>query len=261
MNITIINDCKDVNAAGRQVTRAAALCDAPVSYIAVHNDIEAAGNLIDTLDALDGHKGIVLVNVAPRNGAAKKWKNGTPFGYFWCNNTLVVATIDGYTLSLIKKFGLAKDITVLEVADTLDQMIVQKQFSPEKRDTVVNTQFRSLNFSPHVAAFLWAGYELAGEAWPITNVPDAPPTVWWIDNFGNCKTTLTTEDLNGQDHLETIFGTLPYHPRLKDVPDGEMAVITGSSGFGEQRFLELVAQDVSGSFTKQHTVTTGMPII
>ncbi|MBI1839007.1 MAG: hypothetical protein HYR95_01760, partial [Candidatus Colwellbacteria bacterium] len=103
MNITIINDCRDANAAGRQAARAATLLGGTVAFIGVTNDLEASGNLIDALDAIEGKGGIVLVNVAPRNGTAKKWENGTPFGYFWYKETLVLASVDGLTLSLVKK--------------------------------------------------------------------------------------------------------------------------------------------------------------
>ena len=115
MHITIINDCKDANAAGRQMARAAGLIEAPVSFVGVSSDLEAAGNLIDMLDAYGDSAGILLVNVAPRNGKAKKWQNGTPFGYFWYKKILVLSSIDGLTLSLVKKLQLVDSINVLDI--------------------------------------------------------------------------------------------------------------------------------------------------
>src|SRR5688572_12965729 len=98
MFVTIINDCKDENAFGRQATKAAALFGCSIVTVGVDSDIEAAGNLIDCLDAGEGKEGVILVNVAPRHGDAKKWPNGTPFGYFLYKETLVVTSIDGLTL-------------------------------------------------------------------------------------------------------------------------------------------------------------------
>ncbi len=53
MNITIINDCRDANAIGRQTARTSSLLNGPVSFIGVASDIQAAGNIIDILDALE----------------------------------------------------------------------------------------------------------------------------------------------------------------------------------------------------------------
>lgn len=89
MNITIINDCKDANAVGRIVARTNSILSCPVVFIGVTSEIQAAGNIIDILDAIGENTGIMLVNVAPRNGAAKKWTNGTPFGYFWYKKCLL----------------------------------------------------------------------------------------------------------------------------------------------------------------------------
>src|SRR3989344_9103064 len=115
MNIIIINDCRDANAVGRQIARAASLLGGSASFLGVTSDLQAAGNLIDVLDALGENPGVVLVNVAPRNGKAKKWGNGTPFGYFWYRKTLVVASIDGYTLSLVKKLKVVNFVYVLDI--------------------------------------------------------------------------------------------------------------------------------------------------
>src|SRR5215469_12078503 len=103
MFVTIINDCKDENAFGRQQTRASMLFNTHVTTIGVEfgETIEGSGNIIDMLDASDGAKGILLVNLAPRHGEGKKWENGTPFCYFSYKDTLVVSTVAGFTLSLI----------------------------------------------------------------------------------------------------------------------------------------------------------------
>lgn len=75
MFCTIISDCQDDNVFGRQKTRIAALFGSSIdaiTMIGVSNELEAAGNLVDVLDAAGGASGIVLVNVAPRDDKAKQ---------------------------------------------------------------------------------------------------------------------------------------------------------------------------------------------
>ena len=255
MNITIINDCRDANASGRQITRVTSLLGSQVSFIGVTNDLEAAGNLVDTLDALEENPGVVLVNVAPRNGKAKKWKNGTPFGYFWHKKILILSSIDGFTLSLVKKLELTKFINVLEVPRTLDQLIAYGVLSKKLKNSIARTQFRSYEFLPRVAAFLVQGKKLQSTKLNIKNIPDMPLAIWWIDNFGNCKTTLLSEDMKYKIYFSEKFNALTHLPRLKDVPNETAAIITGSSGLGEKRFLEIVVQ--GGSAAKKLNISVG----
>lgn len=242
MNITIINDCRDANAVGRQITRTTTLTGESVSFIGVQNDLEAAGCLIDTLDAVGDSRGVILVNVAPRQGKAKKWKNGTPFGYFWYKEILVVASVDGFTLSLVKKLGLTSHVNVMDIPTIVYEWIEQGILEKELGLHIIDTQFRSYDFVPRVATYLLKHKDITSVQEPIANFPDAPQAIWWVDNFGNCKTTLLKEELGGAKEITTRFGTLPYFDRLKDVPDDTQAIITGSSGIGNKRFLEIVVQ-------------------
>lgn len=244
MTITIINDCCDANAAARQITRTASLFNNPIAFIGVSSDLEASGNLTDALDAAENRPAIILVNVAPRNGAAKKWKNGSPFGYFWYKKSLVVATIDGLTLSLVKKLKLTNFINVLDIHQVLDELIREKILLKELKEQVIYSQFRSYDFLPRLAHYLWRQRNIRGKKLGIDEIADAPPAIWWIDNFGNCKTTLLPEELNltRESLVKTKIGLLKYFPRLKDVPDDTPALVTGSSGLGQQRFIEIVIQ-------------------
>ncbi|MFA6475591.1 MAG: hypothetical protein WCV88_05340 [Patescibacteria group bacterium] len=251
MAITIINDCRDANAIGRQITRLSALTNQAVSFVGVHNDLEAAGNLIDVVDAFGDNPGMILVNVAPRNGPGKKWENGTPFGYFRYNKILILASIDGYTLSLAKKYELTKTITVLEASDTWDKLIADGLLPIELKDAMIRTQFRSYDFLPRVAAYLDRHHDLPGTELQMSDVPDAPAVVWWVDCFGNCKTTVW------HDEAATL-NDLPYHPRLKDVPDKTAAVVLGSSGISKKRFLEIVVQ--GGSAAQTFNLASGSPL-
>lgn len=261
MTVTIINDCRDDNAAARQTTRASALFDCHVSFVGVKSDLEASGNIIDTLDSLNVGEGVVLVNVAPRNGAAKKWENGTPFGYFKYRNALVVSSVDGYTLSLVKKFALTDSIGVLDIPTVLDIAVSEGRLESGVRDHVVRGQFRSFDFVPRVAHYIMTGMQVPSTPLPIAEVPDAPQgTVWWVDSFGNCKTTMIATELSQSvgEMVTTSVGEIQRNERLKDVGDGEPAIIEGSSGLNEHRFVELVVQ--GGSAADRFTLTSGRAI-
>lgn len=255
MQVTVINDCRDANAVGRQMTRVQSLLGCSASFIGVASDLEASGNLIDILDAFEENPGMVLVNVAPRSGTAKKWNNGTPFGYFSYKNILVLASIDGLTLSLVKKFKLTKQVTMLDMPETLDQLIAGGALSKALKRFVAETQFRSYDFLPRAAAFLARGKTLPGTQLFIKDILDAPPAIWWIDNFGNCKTTLVREDAEDPIRFSAKFHKLPYIPRLRDVPDRTPAIISGSSGLGKKRFLEIVVQ--GGNAAQEFNIAVG----
>jgi len=259
MNITIINDCRDGNAVGRQITRVTSLLGGPVSFNGVNSDIQAAGNIIDVIDALEETPGAILVNIAPRNGKAKKWKNGTPFGYFWHKKILILASVDGLTLSLVKKFELTEFVTILDVPKTLDQLIAGGVLAKELKDSIAKTQFRSYDFLPRAAKFLVRGKKLQGVRLHMGDIPDVPPAIWWIDNFGNCKTTLLHRDIKDQVNFSAKFNKLPYFAGLKDVPDKTPAIISGSSGIGKKRFLEIVVQ--GGNAEKKFNLCVGDVII
>ena len=247
MNITIINDCRDANAVGRQLTRVSALIESPVSFVGVFSDLEAAGNLIDILDAYGDSPGVILVNVAPRNGKAKKWENGTPFGYFWYKEILVVSSIDGLTLSLVKKLKLIDSINVLDIPKVIEQLVEESLVSPEVGEHIINTQFRSYDFLPRIAAYLLKNSNIQSENIAIKDIADAPKAIWWVDNFGNCKTTLFGDEISRDGQVSTRFGKTDYFEMLKDVPDKATALITGSSGISNKRFVELVVQGESAA--------------
>ena len=243
-NVIIINDCSDENAAGRQKIRASRLFGHTPIFVGVSDELEASGNLVDALDALEESQGIVLVNVAPRGGKINKWENGTPFGYFFYKEVLVISTIDGLTLSLVKKLNLTKLINVLDTAGVVKELIHNKFLSSKLRNRISESQFRSFDFLPRIAAYITRGNSVTSEKLNIDFVPNVPPAIWCIDNFGNCKTTLFPEEISFKSgkQILTKFGKLLCYERLMDVPHGEAALIIGSSGLGEKRFLEVVVQ-------------------
>lgn len=237
----IITDCAlDINGANRLWLRAHQLYSIPVHVVGVRHPLEAAGNLIDALDQLHGVPGIILVNVAPRHGEGKRWPNGTPFGYFWFKETLVVSTIAGETLSLVKKLGIASEIHVFDIPTVMQWAVAEGHMTQEEADPIIKTQFRSLTFQPLVSSWVAKGFAVPATTEQIPDVaaPIVHPSVWWVDNFGNCKTTVT------DDETKTgMLAEIRAFDRLRDVPeDGEPAVIVGSSGFGTKRFFEIVVQ-------------------
>ena len=247
MYITIINDCCDPGTMSRQVVRMATLFPhIHISPVAVnsYSDLEAAGLLIDTLDASIGESGIILANVAPRHGKAKKWPNGTPFGHLKVGNTQIFATVDGLTLSLISKYGLADSIEVYDIPTVLDAVIQQGKLEEGLRSVITNTQFRSYEFLPRVAKWHNDGVELPFEKHLLSDFHSSPLAIWFVDNFGNCKTTAWAEDISHEPgkKIKTRFGEITCYDRLKDVPDGEPGLTIGSSGYGDKRFVELVVQ-------------------
>jgi len=259
INITIINDCKDGNAVGRQFVRASALMGGHVSFVGVSSDLEAAGNLIDVLDAYGEAPGVVLVNVAPRNGSAKRFTNGTPFCYFRYKNILVVSSFDGLTLSLVKKLGLTDMLHVLDIPTVVAQWVREGVCTEELATHITETQFRSYEFLPRVASYILTHGDAPAEKVSINEVHDAPQAVWWVDNFGNCKTTLITDEVSHTAVVETSFGALPYYEHLREVPDGETALVAGSSGVGERRFIEIVAQ--GGNVAQRLSIASGAKIL
>lgn len=257
MFVTLINDCRDANAFGRQATRAASFFGQSVVTVGVKSDLEAAGNLVDALDAAEGRRGVILVNVAPRNGDAKKWPNGTPFGWFKHGETIVVASVDGLTLSLAKKLGLFDAIRVFDIPTVVGDLARRNVITLELANRIAMTQFRSLEFLPRAAKWLADGIELPTERLAAADVEDAPAAVWWVDNFGNCKTTVFPDELTQFVDDEAFAGlaSLPLHDRLKDVADGAPAFVVGSSGLGSSRFVEVVIQ--GGDAASRFNLKTG----
>ncbi|MCA9361642.1 hypothetical protein KC845_03755 [Candidatus Kaiserbacteria bacterium] len=255
MFTTIITDCKDDNARGRQQTRIESLTGHPVAFVGVDSDLEAGMQLIDMLDACEGRRGLILVNVAPRGGHTRKWENGTPFAYFTVGETLIVSSVDGFALSGIKKFGLTDKVQLLDTRTATEALKVAGVIDETVAAYIPETQFRSFDFTPRVGAFLFQGGTLKSQDYPLSEVIDLPKAIWHIDSFGNCKTTLTPEDIITDGLTETRFGSLPYVPQLRDLPDSDTALVRGSSGLASTRLLEIMSQRIS--FAEHHEVSIG----
>ncbi|MDB5183090.1 MAG: hypothetical protein JWO47_874 [Candidatus Saccharibacteria bacterium] len=248
--VAIINDCRDPNAVARQQMMVGNLFDANQTFVGVDSELEASGNLVDLLDISNGRPNIILVNKAPRNGSARQHKNGTPFGFFWHGETLVVSSVDGLALSLPKKLGLTAVVRELDIESTVDDVLEQtgEADEPGLRDKIIDTQYRSLEYVPRVARALWNRANIQSELKSLDHVPNANLRGWGVDNFGNVKTTALPGDIGFDPEqgdgfrITTALGELSCYRQLRSVPDGELAVTVGSSGFGKDRFLEVVVQ-------------------
>ncbi|PKL36721.1 hypothetical protein CVV38_02355 [Candidatus Peregrinibacteria bacterium HGW-Peregrinibacteria-1] len=261
--ITYISDCQDFNTQGRLKARVASYFPSSnVNFVGVSNDVEAAINLVDIVDAYDGQPGVILANVAPRHGKAKiKWENGTPFGHFKLGVLDIFTTIDGYTLSLLQKV-LKHDI-VVNVYD-IPSVVPHMGLPEDVQERIINTQFRSLDYLPRLAAAIMAGKDL-----PITEtfsaMPKMPHKVCWIDSFGNIKTNILPEEIDfkvGESRVLRVGDNkqfyLPCHNRLKDIPEKQVALTVGSSGYEDKRFVEIMQQGKSA--VKRLAVKTGLTL-
>ncbi|USN87385.1 MAG: hypothetical protein H6779_03135 [Candidatus Nomurabacteria bacterium] len=255
MFTVIINDCRDDNARARQTSRVGSLASTNISFIGVDSDLEAGMQLIDVLDATTGREGLVLVNVAPRGDHASKWENGTPFAYFWYKKTLVITSVDGFALSAVKKLNLTNQINLLDIHETTEAMLKANFITEAEAKRIPYSQFRSFDFTPRAGVFMMQGNHLPSASFDLDDVPDLPRAVWAIDNFGNCKTTLTPEDIDTNKETQTRYGSLPYFEKLRDLSDGETALVRGSSGLDDTRFLAVITQ--RRSFAKNNNVMIG----
>jgi len=277
---SIITDCADSNARTRQELRFANLFGITPSFIglgAKDPDVEAGGNLIDQLGTLLNQPAstpentpIILVNVAPRGDKVrKKWNNGTPFCYVRVNGVLIVSTYAGRALSLLKEFGLAESVEVMDIPTVMQSAIEWGELTQEQADHVANTQFRSLEFLPLAAYWITQGRDVPSQTHPI-EVDENPGRVWCIDSFGNAKTTLTEKDIDFKEGKNITLADgkeATCHRRLADVPKDKSALVIGSSGLAGSRFIEVVVQwrddgfHGSDSATKRHSLSIGSAVL
>lgn len=257
----IINDCSDPNAKVRQQVRFASLFGVAPAFVEVggkNPDLEAAGHLVDILDAATtpdyypSAKVVVLLNVAPRDTNIKhRGGNGTPFCYFKVENAIVVSTFGGRSLSLIRKLGLVDKVQLLHVPDVVASLVKSDKINQSEARHIANSQFRSYEFSPLVAYELVKGSSLPATEVKLDELPSAESRVWFTDNFGNVKTTILPVDVKFEvGKVLTLKGgqKATCYDRLADVPKNtEFGIVKGSSGYGHKRWLELVQQGKSAA--------------
>ncbi len=265
--ITYISDCRDDNTKGRLKSRVSTYFPGSnVIFVGVRDDVEAAINLIDMIDAYEGRPGVILLNVAPRNGEAmQKWPNGTPFGWLKIGKNIdLFTTIDGVSLSLLEKMtGVTPVVKVYDIPKTVPQMGLED--SVQKR--IIHTQFRSFDYLPRLAAALVSGQELKVTE-EYNSIPIMKPMIAWEDSFGNLKTNLLPEEIGFEIGREIVLRVeghkqfrLPCYDRLKDIPDGYVALTIGSSGVKNKRFIEIMMQGDSAAHSLGITSGTEIEVI
>lgn len=244
--IFAFTDCKDPNALTRLEARLTILFEnSSIHGVGINTDIEASGCILDTLDALRISKrpSVIIGNLAPRSD--KHYKNGAPFYVGHVGTTNIVATKTCFTL-------LAKLNLITTIYET-DVETVCKKFLPiAEAKRIANSQFRSFEYVPRLAH--WVHTKKKIPSTPLVLSTKTLDQVWWVDNFGNCKTTVTEAELKKYVSKSVVTLTihnkkikLPFYQKLADVPKGVLAVIIGSSGYKDTRFAEIVIQGKSAS--------------
>lgn len=167
-----------------------------------------------------GDRQFFYVNTAPRKDDLSARGNNAGEGLAYAklkNGVQIVAVNSGYSLSFIKQHA---------------TMIRTINCSAE------GSQFRSRDVFPAAFGLILHGdYSQLG-ADIINDIPDAPDNVvCYTDGYGNLKTALDASTLEAHDGKKlplTINGiTLDVHvgQGIFSVPDGEMVLSAGSSGW------------------------------
>lgn len=226
----VVSDCRDENAKARYIASFARVTNGPVYTFGISSLLEGAGTAIDIVDSLKGGEAIVFLNVAPRRDKDKNenHKNGRPFYYFFYKRTLIVTSSENEIFSMFAHVGL--DFKNIKAIDFEKIKNIPRE-----------TQFRSAQCVPEAVKQILEKKYNGKKVFEDIKIEKIPFKIWCIDNFGNCKTTALefTEEVN-----------IPKYKSMNDVKDGEAAQIFGSSGFLENRFIELIIKGKSYDIEK-----------
>lgn len=238
-----ITDCYDDNTKARQTARIQSLIPEvhSVQFVAIKTGLEAAGNIVDVLDALEGRPGIIFANVAPRGTG--RWPNGTPFCHTQYQNAHIFSTFEGGAFSLLRKLtGENIQVHLFDIPSVVENF----PLSLATKEYIARSQFRSFDFLPRVAAAVLSGTAIPSTAEHVAE--ECPKAIWWQDNFGNFKTTLLPEEVGFEPGkiITLAIGSRmqAFHcfSGLKDIPAGEIGLYVGSSGLPGKRLLEFSRQ-------------------
>lgn len=268
----IVTDCADDNAFGRQGVQFQRLFGVTPTMVGTSsfNGLEVGGNLVDLLDVMQNYpyappdqQGVLLGNAAPRGSSVKeKHENGTPFCYFWTGRILVATTFEEQSLALLRDCGITDSVNVVDIRQATSEAVGRSEMTAQHAEKITNSQFRSLEFLPLLAYWVIHGKEVSHVQTSLASLQSPSNRALKIDSFGNIKTTLTARDINyleGEEFLLPSGEKAIRRERLKDVPDSEIALTTGSSGYGDKRFLELIV--AKGSAAERLNVHVGDEIL
>lgn len=238
----------------------------PIVYVnGVKDDHEAGHCVVDILGRPSPFQTVILANAAPRRDNDRDkagWHNGTPFGHVWIEGRLVVSTIGGFALSLLKKVRcgdlIIQRTDIAEVAPLLTS-------DHEEQTWLASTQFRSLDYVPRLAAALLAK-KVQIPSHNYTEIPDLGDRVVYVDRpFRNVKLGLCLQDLidrgfdlekpfSIQAHART-FVTHFYPGGLTTIPEAQIGLVVGSSGWGHPRQSKLLELQI-----KKGTAATALQV-
>lgn len=244
--IFAFTDCKDSNTITRLTARLSSLFESSFVHAkGIDKDVEASGCLLDTLDALriENREAILIGNLAPRSD--KHYKNGAPFYIGKVGKVIIIANRTCF--DLIAKIELIDTIYETDV-----ETVCSKYLSKTESKRIANSQFRSFEYIPILARWIYEKKKIPTSPHKIVLAKDNK--IWWVDNFGNCKTTITETELKKRIVKNSVSFKiknkvlkLPFYQKLADVPKGKLACIIGSSGYANTRFAEIVIQGKSAS--------------
>jgi hypothetical protein len=202
--------------------------------------------------------GLIFVNIAPRG--TNRWPNGTPFGHLIYNNSHIFTTIEGENLSLLQKLtGNKLTVERFDIPTSVPYLDIPSA----TQEHIINSQFRSFDFLPRIAAQVLNKKNIPWEKWG--EIPPVPAAIWWQDNFGNFKTTLLPEDIgfktgkNLSLRIGTTIQNLTCYNRLKDIPYGQLGLYIGSSGLPGKRLLEITRQK-GDNLVQNHTASLPLSV-
>ncbi|MDP9249105.1 MAG: SAM-dependent chlorinase/fluorinase [bacterium] len=265
---TIFSDCchpEDHDANLRYKIRYTSLLGCPTETVYASEDRVAAGLLLDAVDSARRNSSLIVVNRADRSEHQKEWENGAPFGYAVVHQTFIIAN-PGPCLAKIGRFCPAAAFHLFDIPS-----IFEHPGRFDLNSAARWSQFRSNDLVPYLAKSLFEEQDVPSRV--IGTLGDWKDSmednqVWWVDTFGNCKTFVNVNP-NGPggymgfeegSHHKTVFGvTLPYYERLARVPKGVAALVRGSSGIGNHRFIEVMIN--GGSAAKEFGLKLGSRVL
>lgn len=240
--VTLITDCRDGDARSRQNTNYVRAGIPLTGFLGISHKLTAAGAIATHIALLEGEPGIVIGNAAPRGDAdAPKRSNGSPFGYLEHEGTLIVSTVDCPGLTLLPRLGFGDTVNVIDIPAIAATLFPDNE---ERQHRAIRTQFRSLHVLPFLVAYLWEHSKI--KSTPELISPLQGEFIYFVDAFGNCKTTLTDQSFQGET-LVVSNQEIPRYRRLSDVPIGKLGLVTGSSGPFGNEFLEIVLNGKSAA--------------
>lgn len=255
MRIAIVTDCGG-QATGRMKLRTSALHPDANVFDDFESAalVEASGNIIDAIDA--GAEA-VLCNSAPR--LKTRETNGGTIVFGKVADAIVVATVG--TLGLVS--AVFPDATFRSIK--VDAFMRRHGHGGRSR-----FNFRGLEVFPLVLRAIRDNVNLDDVSEPHTNFPKAEPCVWLIDRIEgrptNLKLSILRSSLEGfspKAKAAVQIGeggtrTLACYERLTDIPEGQLGLYEGSSGHGDDRFLEIAV--MGGSAAERFGCKVGDPV-